>query len=220
MFSAGLGGAGDWWDPDGSIGAGCIAGVWQSKAVASLAASYLRLAGNQGYANIDPAIVEGVAPNWDAVNGWGFNGTTHYLDTGIVPGSAWSALCQFSGATSPLTYRTLFGSHTGGSDNRFYIRQQIPDTMLYANGLTLIVPPKITLGNMGMAGQTAYRNGVSDGAILAGGVEPVLPIYIGARNLSGVASELYFGNLLALAIYSCTLTAPQMALVAAAMAAL
>ena len=75
----------DWWLA-GGISAADVAGVWQPKGAASLAASYLRLAGDKGYANIDPAVVgSGVAPGFDTASGWIYNGLTQFLTTGYTP---------------------------------------------------------------------------------------------------------------------------------------
>lgn len=89
----------DWWLA-GGISASDVAGAWAAKGAASLAASYLRLAGDQGNANVDPAVVGGVAPTWDAVNGWFFSGILPYLLTGITPANGWSAIVKFSDVTN------------------------------------------------------------------------------------------------------------------------
>lgn len=66
--------------------------AYQPKGSSSLAASYINL--------ISPGTFDaapGVAPTWDAVNGWTFNGSTQYLTTGIIPttNQAYSMMVRF-----------------------------------------------------------------------------------------------------------------------------
>jgi hypothetical protein len=72
-----------------------------------------------------------------------------------------------------------------------------------------------------VAGNTGYRNGAADpGAIGAWTGAAVSAVYICAINDAGVPTFFTSAYIQALAIYDCTLTAPQVAAVAAAMAAL
>jgi hypothetical protein len=70
---------------------------------------------------------------------------------------------------------------------------------------------------MAVAGVNAYLNGVADGTITAGGSAPTHAIHIGAFNNNGVVNFFFSGNIQALAIYSTTLDAAQVAQVSAAM---
>jgi hypothetical protein len=213
--------AGDWWDPDGSIGAANVAHALAAAGAESLAASYLRLAGDEGFPNIDPAVVGGVAPTWDAVNGWAFNGAK-YLKTGIVPTNdqAYSLLVKFTGAvlqaansmTIAGMYEGLKGglvvqlSNIAGNTNQFY------------NGLTVVaVAPAALSGVLGVAGNQGYLNGAAvGGALPAWGGASARAIYIGALDYGSVI-QYYLGNIQSIVAYKSTLTAPQVALVSAAM---
>jgi hypothetical protein len=77
---------GGWWVV-GEISASNAIAAYQSKASASLAASYSNLA-NPGTYNLTAT----VAPTWDTTSGWIFTGT-QFLKTGIQPSdSTWSYL--------------------------------------------------------------------------------------------------------------------------------
>lgn len=72
-----------WWNLGGSIADADILCAWQPKGAASLSASYQRIAGTGGYANIDPAVVGGIAPGFDTNYGWMWNGSA-YLKAGFT----------------------------------------------------------------------------------------------------------------------------------------
>jgi hypothetical protein len=92
----------------------------------------------------------------------------------------------------------------------------------YANGGNLNVIPQLLAGNLGVAGNQGYRNGAPDGGAIGGyTAPPVQPAYIGCYNNQGAGgASRIIADIQALVLYDCTLTAPQVALVAAAMAAL
>lgn len=203
----------DWWDP---TGAGlCIWAAYQPIGAASLAASYVDQSGNGN--NCGP----GVAPAWDAVNGWRFNGTTQWLDTLFQPQNdqSQSMLVQFT------TFVQAGGQHclTGCNQaDRWKIDLWVwAPNARYANGGFVVAPGAIVAGNMCVAGNQGYRNGAPDGAPIAGyGAALNLNTYIGAVNLWGGPAQFCQVYIQAYALYDCTLTAPQVLAVATAMAAL
>lgn len=67
----------NWWDPD-SEGL-CSWSAYQSKGATSYTASLTDLSGNSHNAST------GVQPDWDATNGWKFDGVEDYLLTTFVP---------------------------------------------------------------------------------------------------------------------------------------
>ena len=73
---------------------------------------------------------------------------------------------------------------------------------------------------MGMAGSTAYLDAVSQGTISAGTTETVYALYVGAQNYQDGPIRYYMGNIQAVAIYSDTLTAGEVAVVSTAMSLL
>lgn len=208
-----MGGAPDWWDPNGD--GLCIWGAWQAKGAASLAASYNDLSGNGN--NVAP----GVVPGWNAVQGWIFAGA-QWLDTSFVPQNdqTQSILVQFANAIA-ATGIVVGMRNAGGS--RFEIIPYFAGvpSVNYGNGAGANVVPPLQTGNLGIAGNRGYRNGVAEGAALGAWIgAPTFSVYIGARNNNGVVAFPITSDVYAVAIYDCTLTAPQVAAVAAAMAAL
>ena len=79
--------------------------AYQPKGAVSLAASYSNLV-NPG--TNDAAL--GVAPTWNATDGWIFNGSTQYLSTGALTLTGEStAIIKFTGATLDSSIDYLFG---------------------------------------------------------------------------------------------------------------
>lgn len=195
--------AGGWWDNNGAI-AGCVA-AYQPKGAADLAASYINLTGNATY-NAAP----GVAPTWDATGGWTFDGSSQYLTTGITPANTWSVFVRFSDASGTDAY--LFGSRNGVTTTRFRIAPiSAAIGVTYGNGGQVVVAPNATGGVLGMAGATAYRNGASDGSISNTWNDTGVAIFIGANTNGGAATGFIAAKIQALAIYSTTLTAGEVA---------
>lgn len=188
--------------------------AYQPKGAASLAASYVNLA-NPGTYDAAP----GVAPTWDAANGWILNGTTQYLTTGIIPSSLnWSLFARFSGGTTSGV-RVVCGAWIGASARFHLTATNGAGVRTYGNGNFLSVSGALTAGVMGFAGLSAYLNGVSDGSITSGGSPSTRALIIGAFN-DGSILFFYQGNIQALVVYSSVLDSSGAAAVSAAMAAL
>ena len=207
--------AGDWWDPnnDGL----CVWAAYQPKGAADLAGSYVDLSGNGN--NTAP----GVAPTWDAVNGWIFNGTTQYLVTTFVPAQdqSQSMIIQY---TNAVTIDGVICGCNGLTTTRVFHLEPLRSgtSVRYGNGGLTAVAPQLAAGNICVAGNDGYRNGASEGIALAAWTGAALTVYIGARHSTAVGGANNFcqSYVQAFAIYDCTLTAPQVAAVVAAMAAL
>jgi hypothetical protein len=199
----------DWWDPN--VEGLCIWAAYQPKGALNFAASLVDLSGT-GNDAIDPGGAN--TPGWDAVNGWTFDGIAQYLVTTFVPDNdqSQSVLVQFTDVTNTFWALGQFDA----ANRSFAICPNRPNVR-YDNGTARTVVPSLLAGNLGIAGDQGYRNGVADGAVMAGwGGAAVLPVTIGAR--SGVAyGALYIQSL---ALYTCVLTAPQMLAVETAMALL
>ena len=207
--------AANWWNPDGSIA--CAWAAYQPKSAASFAASLTDLTGNGNNAG-DPG--GAATPSWDAVNGWKFDGAGNYLTTTftLATDQSQSVLVQYTNVTN-------VGYLTGmrGNGDWMLLRPDIgAANVLYRHGsANVLSAPRLLAGNLGIAGNQGYRNGASDGGLLAGwGGAGTTSLYIGAYNRAGAALTPIAAYAQAVAIYDCTLTAPQVALVAAAMAAL
>lgn len=202
----------NWWDSLTDIVA-----VYQAKFAASLAASYVNLV-NPGTYDAAP----GVAPGWGVLTGWGFNGVSQYLTTGIVPQSGWSALLLFSDAVYSGD-RYAFGSWDTGSTARFAPLFRASTGRLgwtYANGVAFGASGP-TAGVFAAAGNVSYLNGAS--FVTTAGTfnnANAAAIMLGCRP-SGATPQLYLQvNIQAFAICSSTQTAQQIATASAALAAL
>jgi len=195
-----------WWALYGQT----VVAAYQPKGAASLAASYVNLA-NPGVNDASA----GVAPTLDA-SGWVFNGSTQYLTTGIVPASGYTMIVRFSDATANASFRAMIGS-LSPTLQRFYIDPNRTSVgILYAAGGSVTVASGIDNGVLAIAGQSAYRNGVLDGAIPASTISAAA-IYIGARNNNGVADVFRVCKIQAVAIYSTTLSDSEVAMITARM---
>ena len=206
-----------WWLSDG-IDPLNVAGAWTPKGKANQAASYLRDAGSDGYANIDPAIVGGVAPGWDGVNGWK-PGAGAYLKTGIIPsGNTWSAIIKISNRTSVGTVE--LGSFTAPAKRSLEIVAALnAGQCAFGHGSTATptAAPNVAAGTLAIAGGNAYVNGSFATAIVQDTVQSGVELYIHALNFSGGAAFFSDAYIQAIAVYNVTITAPQVAAVHAAM---
>jgi hypothetical protein len=201
-FGTALSTANPWWLSGGIAAANCIA-AYQPKGAADLAASYINLA-NPGTYNAAP----GVAPTWDAVNGWIFPGNK-YLKTGVIPvvtSQSWSAIVRASGITG-TTNNYIFGCYVTAPtpDALFYIVSRPTSFTQFANGGVgkLFLSRNDPAGIFAMAGKNCYFDGLLLGSDTGGnGGTPALEIYIGCVNLNGSPSSYLTGNIQALAIYN------------------
>jgi len=204
----GGGGAPGWWEAAGVTPWAAYA----AKGAANQAASYTDLTGNGNDAGV------GVAPTWDSTNGWIFNGTTQYLTTTFVPQSdqSQSAFVQF---TTKTGVERMFGAED--AMGAFTIRNRAT-LVAYYNGFGAgSAAPTLTAGNLGIAGAQGYRDGVANGGALpAWGGACAQAVYIGCENLNGAALNFTAYYCQYFILYDVALTAPQAALIAAAMAAI
>jgi hypothetical protein len=189
--------------------------AYQPIGAADLATSYINLA-NPGTYNAAP----GVAPAWDATNGWTFSWASgQYLTTSAIPTGTWSAFARFSDV--PTGDNFLFGTHSSPSNYAINIRTAT-DSIRYSYGSSLTnIAPEITAGVVGIAGQTGYRNGVAEGFPLGTFTGTANEIFIGAYNDSGTPGGFQGpGKIQALALYNNTLDAAEASAVSGAMAGL
>ena len=214
VYGAGQGAATVSWWLSGGISAANVAGVWQPKSAASLDASYLRLDGDQGYADIDPAVVGGVAPTWSAALGWILNGTTQHLYTGILPQSGMSFIVAFTGGTTGI--RIICSSYKGTTNSvELWPATDgvYTDNVLYMNGTgNCHIAPRILAGTLAVTTKP-YRNGIpeySTGTMAAwsGGANDI-PMVLGARNNNGTIGFYFLGNVTHFAAYKTTITDAQ-----------
>lgn len=205
---------GNWWEVAGKT----TKVAYQPKGAASQAASYSNLA-NPGTNDAAP----GTAPTWASGTGWTFNGSTQYLTTGLTPtDTGWTYLVRFSGVSGSGA-RGLIGSYNSGAGASL---TQVNDSAMDAyNGLDypsglVNNTPTMTVGVYTMAGKALYRDGTAETNSVPAGSGTLLAMFVGAINITGGAGNFFNGNILAVAVYSDTLTAGEVATVSSAMAAL
>lgn len=211
-----------WWLSGGILAANCLA-AYTPKGAASLAASYdNNAAPGNGLPDGTYDAAPGVAPTWNAATGW-IGGAGVYLLTGITPplgAPTWSAVVRFTGI---LPNQVPFGMRdTSAPTGSFHIYPSDGLKRYYRNGnlmgLSIIGP--ILTGIMGFAGTTAYLNGVAEAGVIPGTIDGSLPILMLTWNNNGTPGTSMTGSMQAFAVYSTTLTGPQVLAVTTAMAAL
>ena len=192
-----------WWEVTGET---CVA-AYQPIGAASLAASYSNLA-NPGTYDAAP----GTAPTLDA-DGWVF-ASSAYLKSGVIPGAAYTMIVRFSNYT-PTGGAVIAGSE-GATGTKFYFypqRSTSEDFKQYAfgdDGTETGADTGVASGVMALAANKGYYNGsfdVNAGTWSGTGLE----IYIAACNVNGTAMLFSPSKIQALAIYSTTLDATQIA---------
>lgn len=166
-----------WWLAGGIPASACVA-AYQAVGASDYVASKVNLANPGTYNAVDGAAY----PTWDAVNGWKFDGTTHYLDTGIVPNSGWSVICRFSNCQE-TGWCYFFG--LSETNKMFFLnsRANISTKLRYGYGVeNEITTAAMVSGTMGMGGPIGYKNGQAVGALGSFTGSPSLTCYIGAFN--------------------------------------
>lgn len=202
-----------WWEP--TTGSYTAVAAYRALGAPDIATSYINLV-NPGTNNAAP----GDAPTFDKTYGWAFNGTSDYLTTGLSPAAGWSMLVRFSNVTSNGALLGLYKytATTGG----FAIFPNVSSRVYYYGAGELWVTTAMTSGVLGIAGTDAYRNGTDDGDIPAGTFPSFNNLYIGViyDGTTAKSGTYLTCRIQAIAIYSTTLDATQMAEISANMAAL
>ena len=195
--------ASDWWQVAGQT---CVA-AYQPIGAASLAASYVNLA-NPGTYDAAP----GVAPTLVA-GGWSFAAaSSQYLTTKynyLHPGTI---IVRFSGAALTAIAR-IFGINVDNlslnPNNVSGVAWTLGGTLTYRN-------PPLAAGILAIAGNQPYRNGAVDGLPISGSMTTG-NVIIGMRSDN---SRYFTGTIAAIAIYSTTLSAADVAALTTRMQAL
>lgn len=206
-----------WYLKGGVASANCIA-AYKAKGAASYAASKINLANPGTYDAADGAAF----PSWAAATGWTFNGTTQYLDTGVVPvnDQTWSMIVKYNSYTTGAV--TVCGMYEDVPGIRAFLIQVNDggDLLTYYNGNNTSAAPHLHAATLAIGGTIAYRDGVPDGAAI-GAIPGVFvgSIYIGAVNYdAGTAAGFLPGVITSLAIYDAVLTEAQVVAIGAEMA--
>jgi len=213
-----------WWDPNNEG----LPVVGAYRAIATVGSPWPLAPANyaeslQDWSGTSPNLIEGNgAVPWAGPTGWGFVAAAlQWLDVGTGPGpqgapaQSWSALIQYAnfGSNGDLDIMQTRNNNTSGfgfKPNRF-------GSVRYLHGSNLLIAPSLLAGNLGVAGATAYRNGVAEAGVFA--LWPYFGnnVFIGAANNLGVGIKFVDADVYAVALYSSVLTAPQVLAVATAM---
>lgn len=202
----------DWWTVAGQT---CVA-AYQPIGAPSLAASYVNLAAPGTY---DAA--PGVAPSFDAATGWTFDGVRQYLETGIAAANGWCMLVRFSDAT--LNSNGILAGARTPSGQRFYLMPRDNSSTYHTYGYngTNSVAGLLSSGIMAIAGSSGgFLNGTKE-RNLGTLTETTTNLSLGAESqTSGAPGNNFNGKIQAIAIYSTTLSASDVAALTARMQAL
>lgn len=206
-----MGGASTWWDLDGAIA--CCVAAYQPKGAANIAASYINLA-NPGVNNAAP----GVAPAHNPATGWTFDGATTWLTTSYDANvNTCSLIVRVANCSLVSAGRCAIGDARNSLSPGWFNARR------YRNGNASILNVGVTnlaAGVMMVTPTEAFLNGASDGALATDGTNIAGALLIGADGLGGAPLGFYLlGDIIALGIYSCDVSAFALAL-ATAMAAL
>ncbi len=228
--TAGAAAAAGWWLSGGIMAANCrfayravnTPGSPWGAGPANYAASKVNL-NNPGTADA----IDGAAfPTWAAATGWTFDATlSQYLYNNVNLASTDALIVQFSNVAG------VTGALCGEYDDVpafswMYLQPWVAgNAVRYGwDGNVVNAAPQLAAGNLGMISNQGYRNGVANGAPVAGAwaASPCsIPFGIGGMYAQSVAAWIAFftGNIQAGAGYS-SITAVQFAAVVTAMAAL
>ncbi|MFA6358712.1 MAG: hypothetical protein WCY09_08675 [Candidatus Omnitrophota bacterium] len=150
--------------------------AYQAIGAASLAASKINLVSPGTY-----DAFAGTNPTHASATGWTFDGTTQYLRTGIVPTAAFACLVRLIDHEN-TNYTYFFGESTTGAHFAMSGCEHFDYSSWYMGNLLEAIPKTLS-GVMGMAGYTAYRNGVAvPGSIPAWTATTTKELYIGGCN--------------------------------------
>lgn len=202
----------DWWTIPGQT---CVA-AYKPIGAADLATSYVNLA-NPGTYNAAP----GVAPGLSA-GGWTFNGSSQYLTTGIVPATGWSMLVRLTQDGAGNNVQMVGGAADDTASGFSIWLARGTTSAVWIHGSSWSSAISSMSGVYGIAKQSGYF----DGAEISTGGSATLStsrgIFIGQHNVAGAVYNPYYlsGTIAAVAIYSTTLSAADVAALTTRMAAL
>lgn len=199
-----------WW----AVAGQACAAAYQPKGAVDLPTSYINLA-NPGTDNAAP----GVAPTFAAATGWTFVAASgQFLSTGVTPTATWTAIIRIANLANVDGY--VFGAYKAATTTIFGVGKGATFVSVWNGNSARVQLPTPTAGVFAIAGARAYRDGADCGITLPADANAELAMFIGALNQSGSASNFASCDVLAFAAYDAPLTAPQVAALSAAMAAL
>lgn len=192
-----------WWWFDPQWFDLCVWGAYQPRRASSLADSLRDVSGN-GNDLTDPG--GGNTPGWSTVNGWEFDAlNSQYLISGFTGDNDQSQTIaiQFSNAVQQAHY--LCGAQSAGGTLALGPSvDTVQSFVIYQNGDQAQVAPYLASGNLAVAGDRGYRNGVAEGASLGAYTGALSePLWVGALNDGGAGLGFLTGYIQALVIFDC-----------------
>lgn len=182
--------------------------AWSAIGAPDLATSYINLV-NPGTLDLVPGVAPTLGPG-----GWGFDGATQYLRTGIMLNTPYTVIIQYNLSLAV----TIFGSFDSLFTGMFHLIQPAVVTCYWGNNGAVINAPAHLVGNYGLASYQPYRDGLPEpNPVPAGGGLSAIEAYIGALNVDSAPGQFSTGDVSSCAIFTSTLTDPQYLLQAAAM---
>lgn len=201
-FQAGALISSPWW-----LAAGVFpVAAYQAKGAASKGNSYVNLA-NPGTYNLQSTS----EPTFDASRGWIFNGTSHFLDTSIVPANqSTTTIIRYANNNSSGGF-AIFGFR---STNNLYINPDNSGVIDYVNGTlpAKSVSPSLNSATLAIAGDKTYRNGSVESVTLNGWSGTTgYKIYLGCfyRQSTNLPSNFSPVDIIAFAHFSSILSSAQ-----------
>ena len=139
---------------------------------------------------------DGTLPAFSPLTGWEFSaGSSHYIDTGIVPDRNYSVFVRFSGGLSPNS-AYLFGTQS------YFVQNWDGTTFRYSLiNSTFQTLGNLTAGVVGIVGNgytngKGYQNGRLDVSGLGNGSEPTwYTLFLGALNNAGTPANHLTANI-------------------------
>lgn len=223
VFDPGGAAALPWWLSGGVAADNCFA-AYKPKGAASLAASYdNNAAPGNGLADGTYDCTLGVAPTFDPLTGWMFNGSTQWLNTGIdgtLKPVSYIARIALGGSG----YRPIIGTITKNGwewrINATTNKQNLLKQDTTSIGTSTSAGDGVIAVTYSAAGAYAfYLSGVADGSGTNDKTGETGAVTLIGRKATGT-DEWFAGNILCLAVYNVVLTPAQVLAVSTAMAAL
>ena len=201
-FPAPVGTGSQWWLA-GGVSPVC---AYSPKGAADLASSY----SNLNDPGTNDALV-GVAPTWNAVDGWKFDGSSQYLYTQPIDGGGVTVIVRANNIGSG-SGRLVGTAVSTNSNPRLFIIPFNGTTVNCMNGSTEVaVSHNPRYSNVyAIAGNQAYHNGVNLGMNLgAWSGTNTNPLAIGGQKTNTGANNFRAANVQAFALYNTVLTDAQ-----------
>ncbi len=159
---------------------------------------------------------------WAGPTGWDFTaGDAKWLDTQLTPANdqSWSVMVQYAGVVNT---GALCGVQSGAARRMMLRPDSGGNAVAYQNGGTRTQAPRLLTGNLAIAGNQGYRNGIADGAAIGVWVGTSdFSIHIGGRSNLGAGAFFISANIIAVGIKKGpALTAPEVLAARTAMQAL